>query len=481
MFAKEFNAVNVKEEMILDADAMRVREMIQQAQITSTMVTQIYSEHIDKVNPTINSIVEKRFQKASEEAEYADTQVKKGKASGKLFGVPISLKESFYVKGMQTTGGLVRRRGKFAKQDAEVVRKLKQEGAIILGKSNVSELDLYQEADNKLYGKTNNPRDLSRTAGGSSGGEAATIAIGGAAAGLGSDLCGSIRIPCHFNGVVGFKSGKGQVSDEGSYPKEKHPLQRRMLGIGPITKSVRDAELIYRIIAKEEPEQKSLADFTINILPSTLYPLSAETSELLDISYNKLREGFYVERKEPPYMNESATLWQEIMSIDGAKMAMNAAFKGKSVNLWNHYLKEVMGGTARNHRYLLWSLIGASIFKPSKERVNEIRKKIALGDVLLDQYLSKRILLFPVYHTSAPKHGTVYSEIFSIRKTFKKYMPYLAYANVWGLPSLTVPVGKDEEGMPIALQLMSKVGNEDALFQLGKQFEKEFQGYERAL
>lgn len=478
MFAKEFDEVENK--VILDADAVKIKNMINKGLITSSMVTRIYSEHIEKLNPMINSVVEKRFQKAFEEAEHADHQFQRSKVKGQLFGVPMSMKESFFVKGMQTTGGLMHRKGKIAQYDAEVVRRLKKEGAIILGKSNTPELCFCQETDNKLYGKTNNPRDYTRTAGGSSGGEAATIAIGGATAGLGSDIGGSIRIPCHFNGVVGFKSGNGQVSDEGSYPVENHPLQSRMLGIGPITKSVRDAELIYQIIAHEKPAEKQLEDFTINILPSTLYPLSVETAEFLDESYSELRNEFYVERTAPPFFHESATLWQEIMSINGGKMALDEAFKGKSVNVFNHYIKEVLSGTANNHRYLLWALIGASIFKPSAKRIQEIEEKMEEGDTILTQYLDKRILLFPVYHTSAPKHGTVYSEIFSIRKTYKKYMPYLAYANVWGLPSLTIPVGKDKEGMPIALQLMSKTGNEHALFQLGKHFEKVFVGYERA-
>ncbi|MBO1914857.1 amidase, partial [Microvirga sp. 3-52] len=99
--------------------------------------------------------------------------------------------------------------------DAELVKKLKSEGAIILGKTNTPELCFCQETDNKLYGRTNNARDTSRTAGGSSGGEAVMISVGGAAAGLGSDIGGSIRFPCHFNGVIGFKSGNSQVSSVG--------------------------------------------------------------------------------------------------------------------------------------------------------------------------------------------------------------------------------------------------------------------------
>lgn len=481
MFAKENHDLKVTKEAVLDADATTINELIQERKITSTEVLTIYKEYIEMVNPAINSIVENRFKTALTEAKVVDQKLSQENLSGKLQGVPISMKDSFDVMGMATTGGLTHRIDKFATKDAEVVRKLKQEGAIILGKTNTPELCFCQETDNKLYGKTNNPRDLSRTVGGSSGGEAATIAIGAASAGLGSDIGGSIRLPSHFNGVVGFKSGKFQVSSTGSFPEENHPLQSRMLGIGPIAKSVQDAELIYSIIAKEKPIKKELTNFTMNILPSTVYPLSNETAHLLNEAYEKLKAQFLVERIEPPYFHETAGLWQEIMSINGGAMAKNEAFENKTPNLLSQYIKEKISGAGTNHRYLLWALIGASLFKPNDKRVKEIQEKVEKGDEILEDYLANRILLFPIYHSGAPKHGVVYSEIFSIRKTFKKYMPYLAYANVWGLPSLTVPVGKDHTGMPIAVQLMSKIGNEDALFKLGYQLEEMFTSYERAL
>ncbi|AOV09174.1 amidase [Sporosarcina ureilytica] len=481
MFAKNPNKFKVAQSAVLDADAIKLCQMIKNKQITSVEATKTYIEHIEKMNPTINSVVENRFNEALEEAQKADYQLAKGEATGQLFGVPISMKESFDVKGMQTTGALIHRKGMVQKRDADVVRKLKEEGAIILGKTNTPELCFCQETDNKLFGRTNNPRDLTRTAGGSSGGEAATIAIGAAAAGLGSDIGGSIRIPSHFNGIIGFKSGRGQISSEGSFPCEEHPLQSRMLGIGPMTKSVRDVELIYNIIAKQKTVKKELANFTVSVLPSTEYPLSVETSVLIGSVYEKLRENLLVERVSPPYLHESAELWQEIMSINGGEMAYSEAFANKKTKPVGQYVKEIVSGTAKNHRYLLWALIGAALFKPTNSRIKEIEKIVEEGDAILDDYLDKRILLFPVYHTAAPKHGVVYKEIFSIRKTFEKYIPYVAYANVWGLPSLTVPLGKDQYGMPIALQCISRIGNEDALFQLGYLLEKAFSAYERVL
>lgn len=481
MYPKEKLNVGIEKSVVLDAEATTLAEMIRNQVITSTDATRIYIDHIEKMNPAINFLVEDRFSTAMIEAENADRKIAIDQAVGKLFGVPMSMKESFHVEGMRTTGGLVHRKESIQTMDAEVVRKLKQEGAILLGKTNTPELCFCQETDNKLYGRTNNPRDLTRTVGGSSGGEAALIAIGGAAAGIGSDIGGSIRFPSHFNGVIGFKSGKGQISSFGSFPVEEDELQSRMLGIGPITKTVRDAKLIYNIIAKKTVEEQPLDKFTINILPVTDYPLSQETISLLKSTESVFEKRFSIERKVPPYFKESASVWQEIMSINGAATARKEAFSRQSINPLNSYLTERLSGKAENHRYLSWALIGATLFKPKQQRVKEIRNFIATGDAVLEEYLNERILLFPVYHSTAPKHGVVYKEIFSVRKTFRKYMPYIAYANVWGLPSLTIPVGEDRDGMPIGLQLMSKNGNEGALFELGLQIEKEYSAYKRVI
>ena len=466
------------EKSILNLDARTLAKLIVNKKITSRKATEIYIEHINKMNPSMNFLVENRFQAALKEASEADKKLKENKAEGKLFGVPISIKESFHVAGMKTTGGLLNRQEAVQHTNADVVQKLIDEGAIILGKTNTPTLCFCQETDNKLYGRTNNPWDITRTAGGSSGGEGVLIAVGGAAAGLGSDIGGSIRFPSHFNGVVGFKSGFGQVSSEGSFPKENNELEKRMLGIGPMTKTVGDAKLLYTIMAKVPAPKQTLSEFTINVLPKTEYPLSTETELLLDSLFSNLEGSFNTERSIPPMFKDSSVLWQEIMSID-AKEQGKLAYGEKPVRPIRSFLNEKLSGKSELHHYLSWALIGAALFKPNEKRVKEIEKIIASGDELLNDYLSGRILIFPVYHSAAPKHGVVYKEIFSIKKTYRTYLPYVAYANVWGLPSLTIPVGTDKEGMPIGVQLMCKSGNEDALFQLGEQIEKEFQGYVR--
>ncbi|MDR6226857.1 amidase [Desmospora profundinema] len=466
---------------ILDLDATAVAEKIRKQELSSLEATDTYIAHLKKIQPAIRCLVEDRFEQAREEARQADEEQKRGTVQGRLFGVPISIKESFDVAGMRTTGGLVHRKDHLADQDATLVASLRKEGAIVLGKTNTPTLCFCQETENKLYGRTNNPWDVSRTAGGSSGGEGALIAAGGAAVGVGSDVGGSIRFPSHFNGVIGFKSGRGQVPQAGSFPPIRIPLQERMLGMGAMAKSVRDARLIHSIIAESSPPATSLESCDIVFpLQNQPYPLQQETKTLLNQVYQSLSRRFSVTDEEPPYYRESAQLWQWMMSIDGARDTAAIAFGDRPIRPMGEFFKERLWKKSDLHRYLLWSLIGANTFKPSKKQVAAIQQTIDAGDQELNSYLADRLLILPVYHRTAPPHGEVYRELFSIRKTFKIYQPFVAYANVWGLPALVIPVGEGEDGLPVAIQVIGGIEKEEAIFQLGEWLEQEFRGYVRA-
>lgn len=471
------------QEQFLDLDATQLAQLIKNKTITALAATEHYIDHLKQVNPGLNFLVEERFFAAREEARRCDVHIASGAdVTGRLFGVPISLKECFDMVGTKTTGGLLARQDYRPEQDADIVQRLKEEGAIVLGKTNTPALSFCQETDNKLYGRTNNPWDPLRTAGGSSGGEGALIAVGGAAVGIGSDIGGSIRFPAHFNGVVGFKSGDGQVSAAGMYPPFPHPLQARMLGIGAMAKSVRDARLINDIIALTPPASRTLQDFELVIPQQSLTsPLSEQTKQIINNITDKIQPHFATIDDVPPLFAPTATLWQLIMSIDGAqsvkKEAWQGAAKGSVIGEW---LKERLFKSSEWHAYLTWALIGANLFKPSPAKLKEMITQVEEGDAVIRQYFAHKIAILPVYHSPALYHGQVYKEIFSPRKTYRRYMPYVAYANVWGLPALTVPVG-EEDGLPVAVQIISNVGNEAAIFELGEWLEAQFRGWKRAL
>lgn len=469
---------------LLQLDAFDIATKIKNRQITSEKITVTLINHIQNVNDSLNAVVEDRFDLALQEAKEKDRHIDAVDFSKQpLYGVPISMKESFHVKDMKTTGGIFHRKDLIMSADAEVVRKLKDAGAIIIAKTNTPSLCFCQETDNKLYGRTNNAWNKAKTASGSSGGEAALIAVGGSPVGMSSDIGGSIRFPSHFNGVVGFKPGMEQVSHNGSFPEMMEPLQRRMLGYGPIGKTVRDVQLVYNIVKnKIDKKPKRLYEkYVIDILPiDNGFPLTKPIAQKLKELMSFFSPQYETDWAIPPYFNDSAELWQEIMSIEGAKDVRDIAFNTDRVNLFKKYGKERLTKRTNTHHYLSWALIGANMFKPSTKRIHEIKDIITEGDRTLESHFKNRILIMPVYHRAALKHGELFKELFSIKKTFKQYMPYTAYANVWGLPSLTVPVGFDDKNLPFAIQLISTNGNENAIFDIGKKLEAQFGGYKRS-
>ncbi|MEK4251454.1 amidase [Paenibacillus sp. FSL W7-1287] len=465
---------------ILDMDATELSTRIKNGEITSLQATLTYIEHLKAANERINCVTVDRYEAARQEAIRADLQLQNGEPTGRLHGVPISMKDCFNVAGMATTSGLIHRAQMIETEDAAVVKRLKQEGAIILAKTNTPALCFCEETDNKLHGRTNNPWDLNRSAGGSSGGEGALMAVGGAAVGLGADIGGSIRFPSHYNGIVGFKSANSQVDDTGNFPPVTIPEQRRMLGIGAMGKSVRDAQFIHEILTDGKRKFVDLDRYEI-VIPGKQpdIPLGPDTEELLEQIRGKIGEDYRVVDELPPHFHESALYWQELMSINGAKHVQQLMSEGGTKSPLTEYVKEKLTGRSDCHSYLSWALLGAGLFKPSEERLQQIRVALQQGDQELEQYFEGKILILPIYHEAAQKHGKQYSEIFSIRKTYKKYMPYIAYANVWGLPALTLPIGTDKQGMPIGVQLISAAGHEDALFQFGEWVEEAIYSYKR--
>jgi len=465
---------------LIDMDATTLSTAIQNGEVTSVEAVKSYIAHIQEVNPNINALVEDRFDKAIEEAGHLDSMLVQNQVKGPLHGVPISIKECFHVTDMKITGGLEHRQDLISKEDAEIVSRLKNAGAILLGKTNTPALSFCQETDNKLYGRTNNPWDTNRTAGGSSGGEGSLLAVGGAAVGIGSDIGGSIRFPSHFNGVIGFKPGMHHVSTSGHFPEVIHPLQERMFTVGPIGKSVQDMKLLYEILSGDSVISQSLQRFRIEIMPgNTNYPLSEKSKDMLHQVESFLEKTYSTKRAIPPYFKDSTLIWQEIMSIEGSKFLEMEAYNNDRSNVFASFLKEKLTQRTKVHPYLSWAIIGSKMFRPSPKRIREIEVILEQGDELLTTYLKNRLLILPVYHSGALLHGQVFKEIFSIRKTFLQYMPYVAYANVWGLPSLTIPIGTDENNMPISIQIISANGNEDALFRLGRLLEKKYRGYIR--
>src|SRR3989449_2189958 len=235
--------------------ATRLAELIRTRVVSPVEVVEAHLRSIESLNPALNAIVTPA-RDLLECARKAEEVLMQGNDVGPLHGVPVTIKDTIETAGIRTTSGSRIRENFVPEKDATVVARLKAAGAIILGKTNTPELAIPYETDNPVFGRTNNPYDVERTAGGSSGGEAAAIAACLSPAGIGSDLSGSVRVPAHFCGIVGLKPTGGRVPTDGHVPPVTGPFT---LGacIGPMARTVADIRLLFGVIA--EPTQFELS------------------------------------------------------------------------------------------------------------------------------------------------------------------------------------------------------------------------------
>lgn len=229
--------------------AAEIARRIAAREISAVEVVQAFIDRIEAVNPQINAVVVPLFEKAMDEARAADIRQVRGEPLGPLHGVPITVKECFHLTGTPSCIGLESAdRQKPLKHDGILIRRLRQAGAIILGKTNIPQLMIWHEADNPVYGRTNNPWDLERTCGGSTGGEASIIAARGSPLGLGNDLGGSIRVPCHFCGIHGFKPTSYRLPRGGSM-RTLRGFEAIVTQPGPMARHVEDLILGLNVLA----------------------------------------------------------------------------------------------------------------------------------------------------------------------------------------------------------------------------------------
>ena len=227
----------------------------------SEQLVTAFLAQIERHNPQLAAIVTINAQQALIRAKQADLARANGESWGRLHGVPITIKDNYLTAGIRTTAAYAPLKNQIPDRDATIVQLLKAEGAIILGKTNLSVLAMDMQATNPIFGSTNNPWDVTRTSGGSSGGCAAALATGMTPLSFGNDLAGSIRLPAAYCGVAGFKPSFGVVSLQGlqTDPAETVNGLKSLAVAGPLARSVADLELAFRIIAQPSPQDRRLS------------------------------------------------------------------------------------------------------------------------------------------------------------------------------------------------------------------------------
>ena len=227
-------------ETITDLSASIIAQQIKTGDLSAQKVVEAHIQRIEAVNPQLNAVVIPLFDEARALAVAADEAQRRGEPLGPLHGVPITIKEQYRVKGTQTTLGATHQIGKIYDSEGLLVRKLRQAGAIILGKTNILQTLMGWESDNRVYGRTNNPWNLERSPGGSSGGESAFIAAQGSPLGLAADLGGSIRVPAHFCGLHGLKPTSGRITND-DFPPGLLPIAN---GLAAMTASENSSQTL---------------------------------------------------------------------------------------------------------------------------------------------------------------------------------------------------------------------------------------------
>lgn len=451
--------------MPLTASAIELAARLRAREISSEELVELHIERVRAVNPALNAMVQDRFDEARAEARAADARLRGGEADlPPLLGVPCTIKECFALHGMPNTSGLVARKGIVSTDDATAVRRLRDAGAIPLGVTNVSELCMWMESDNRVYGRTGSAYDPGRTAGGSSGGEGALVGAGASPFGLGSDVGGSIRMPAFFNGVFGHKPTGGTVPGSGQYPVATGPALR-YLTTGPICRSADDLMPLLRILAGPdgidsgcearelgEPADVSLRELVVHDVRETVaVPVSSELADAQELAARALSaRGARVVRTKLPALREGIEIWSAMMEAAGGPTYAEILGNGVAVDPLRELGRLALGRSP----YTLASIGLAALENLPKKMPVRRERLVAAGERLrreiVDVLGDRGVMLFAPHARVTTRHGMAL--VPPLR------WGYTAVFNVLELPVTQVPLGLSARGLPLGVQVVGTHG-----------------------
>ena len=463
--------------------ATQLAELIRSRAVSPVEVVEAHLQRIQAINPSLNAIVTVA-DNAVESARRAEATLALGEAVGPLHGVPLTVKDTIDTGGLRTTSGSLLRAKHMPASDASVVVRLKEAGAIILGKTNTPEMAIPYETDNPIFGRTNNPHDLNRTPGGSSGGEAAAITACLSPAGIGSDLSGSIRVPAHFCGIVGLKATTGRVPMDGHWPPAIGPVS---LGacIGPMARTVEDVALLFHVIADATQFEISNSQSSATGRASELRgmrvawygddgvaPVTDETREALDAAAKVLSQhGLEVHEAKPPGISHGSRLWVELFSR-AATDQLREFYQGR----------EQQAGTAV-----------ASVLQAADQKASDMATRVKQAETLAGALVERErlredllrwmkttpLILAPVGAVAAFEHGARRVEVGEQSISVFRAFSYSQTFNVFGLPSVAVPAGRSAQGLPIGLQIVGRPFEERTVLAAAAAIEQALGGWQR--
>ncbi len=459
---------------ITSKSASELANAIRAKQLSSKSIVEAHLEQIAKVNPKLNAIVQLTADSARKEADEADQALARGEIRGPLHGVPVTIKDTLETIGVICTGGTKGRANYVPKADATSVARLRAAGAVILGKTNVPELAGAIETDNLVYGRTNNPYDLGRTPGGSSGGESAIVAACGSPLGLGTDAGGSIRIPAHFCGLAAIKPTSGRVPRTGQFPL---PMGARnaVFHVSLIARKVDDLALALPIIAGPDFRDHSIVGMplldpkavTLSGLKLAYFdddgaatPTKEISAAVRDSAKALVEAGVKVEENRPPEASKAATVYHDMSRGDGGA-GIRAFLKSIGSDPISPLFEQA----------LTYSV--APAFPTTTEALAAFVRWDAFRNSMLRFIENYDAILSPVAPFPALAHGTSFEE--QNRRGFG----YAQIYNLTGWPSTTVRVGTSPEGLPLNVQVAAKPWREDIALAVVRHLEQTFGGWKK--
>jgi len=469
---------------IVYSSLIDMAEGVRARKVSPVELTDAHLSRIRELNPKLNAFVTVDGDRARDQAILAESALSssaKTESIGPLHGVPISIKSSIDVAELLCECGSVLRKGNVPSEDAPLVKRLRAAGAIILGNTNVPEFLMAYETDNLLYGRTNNPWDPSRTPGGSSGGEAAAIAAGCSAGGVGSDGGGSIRIPAHYTGICGLKPTPGRIPSTGHFPGSAGPFAQ--LGVvGPMARTIRDVQKLFEVMAGPDPGDPASAPVHLRrwsereirklgvayFVDDGVTPVTPETAAAVRTAAEALRaQGFHVTEWRPHNLDRAWQLWWNLFGRAG-QMAFAPTIEGREAEL---------SPILRAFR--------AEVAEAPPLTAQELLNTLLARDVLRGNLLAKMeefsILLCPVCAVPAFRHGEREWTVQGRKVEYLKAMSYSQWFNLLGNPAAVVPVGRSPEGLPIGVQIVGRPWEEEALLAVAAKIEESCGGFRRAL
>ena len=459
---------------IIYASAKSMAQAVRDKEVSAVELVEAHLGRIEEVNSALNAVVQLAAERARAEAVEADAALARGESKGALHGVPFTLKDSIDTEGIITTGGTLGRKDFVPDADATVTARLRAAGGILLGKTNTPELTYAGETDNLVYGRTNNPFDLSRAPGGSSGGAGAIVCCGGAAFDIGSDTGGSVRGPAHYCGITGIKPNSGRVPRTGHIVPHSFGAVDSLTQNGPMARYVEDLALILSIISGPDWDDPHIvpmplgnpSDVDISGLRVAFYTdngLRIPTDEIVAAvrsAANALADaGCLVEEDLPRAIPDNPDINNQLSQGDGQAGARRLLAKY---------------GTTETHEWMTRLLEKASENMVSVGEYTAVLEKIdSYRSAMLGFMQNYDVIVCPVSAFAALPHGE------SMTDENRSGINYTATYNITGWPSTVVRGGTSPDGLPIGVQVVARPWREDVSLAVAQYLEGALGGWQR--